>query len=388
MNVKKNMCKVKILRALMEQRLNAAVDEIFGLFEKTIAEYEEELSRTKEEKERQGEQLAAFLKPPAVRHRADIQQVSVKSEDELPARGSNVGQKRLEPPHIKEEEEEPWEQFQELEDADDDDDQSFQFRHSLSEESRGAELPTQHITEADGENCEDINSEPDMKFAPLTGMDDMMSDASESDHSEDIQKPLENNKNSKDDLRENAHNKHFDCSQCGKSLKNRDSLRRHMITHTGEKRFVCAVCAKSFYLKHNLIIHMRTHTGEKPFACSVCQSRFSTKDNMKRHMMKHTGENFLHSKHFECSECGKVFGRRGYLTRHMRTHTGEKPFACTVCDKRLSSKVYMKTHMLIHTGENPFPCSVCARTFRDKYQLIKHMRTHTGRETVELQNVR
>ncbi|XP_032364311.1 uncharacterized protein LOC116678514 isoform X3 [Etheostoma spectabile] len=43
------MSKGRALRALVEQRLAAAAQEIFGLFETTIAEYEEELGRSREE---------------------------------------------------------------------------------------------------------------------------------------------------------------------------------------------------------------------------------------------------------------------------------------------------------------------------------------------------
>lgn len=58
------MCKVEMLRALLNQRLNAAVEEVFVVFERTIAEYEEELCRTKEENERQRQLLDAVFKKP------------------------------------------------------------------------------------------------------------------------------------------------------------------------------------------------------------------------------------------------------------------------------------------------------------------------------------
>ncbi|XP_061890207.1 uncharacterized protein LOC133640668 isoform X2 [Entelurus aequoreus] len=81
------MRKLQMLRALVNQRLSAAVEEIFVMFERTIAEYEEELSRTKEEKERQHQLLDAVFKTHQVElHRTGVQQ----------------------PPHIKEEEEEVW----------------------------------------------------------------------------------------------------------------------------------------------------------------------------------------------------------------------------------------------------------------------------------------
>lgn len=40
-----NMSKVQMLKTFVNQRLTAAAEEIFGLFERTIAEYEEEIDR-------------------------------------------------------------------------------------------------------------------------------------------------------------------------------------------------------------------------------------------------------------------------------------------------------------------------------------------------------
>lgn len=41
----KDMSKVQILRAFVNLRLTAAAEEIFGLFESTIAEYEQRIDR-------------------------------------------------------------------------------------------------------------------------------------------------------------------------------------------------------------------------------------------------------------------------------------------------------------------------------------------------------
>ncbi|XP_034748711.1 involucrin-like [Etheostoma cragini] len=164
------MCKVQMLRALVEQRLTAAAEEIFGLFERTIAEYEEELCRSKEENERQRELLDAVFNPQLRVHRADVQQLSVVKEKvppEQPKCYSSVEQQQqLEaPPHIKEEHEElgrcqEGEQLQELEEADI---TEFPFTpvsvksEDDEEEAQSSQLhqrQTQHVeTEADGEDC-------------------------------------------------------------------------------------------------------------------------------------------------------------------------------------------------------------------------------------------
>uniref|UniRef100_A0A8P4JXE2 C2H2-type domain-containing protein n=1 Tax=Dicentrarchus labrax TaxID=13489 RepID=A0A8P4JXE2_DICLA len=104
------MCKVQMLRALVKQRLTAAAEEIFGLFERTIAEYEEELCRSKEENERQRKLLDAVFNPQLRLHRADVQQLSLSKEEVPPEQQQewrpSLDQEDPEPPHIKEEQEE------------------------------------------------------------------------------------------------------------------------------------------------------------------------------------------------------------------------------------------------------------------------------------------
>nr|XP_057928191.1 zinc finger protein 436-like isoform X2 [Doryrhamphus excisus] len=377
------MCNVQQLRALVEQRVNAAVEEIFGLFERTIAEYEEELSRTKKENERQRELLKAVFKPSVRLHR-DIQQVSVESQEVVPSEqqewNSGVGQES-ELPHIKEEE--PWEQLQGLEKAciskftftgipvKSEHDEAWSSYHCPSEENRQAEPLTQHMTtHDDGEHCG--GPQADRNFAPLSDMD-----SSGTDHSNDAKEPLESNKDSEGDMRHHTDNKHFDCSECGKSFGQKAHFIRHMKTHTGEKPFACSVCAKRFSLKEHMKKHMMIHTGEKPFSCSVCSKGFRVKYEMMRHMKTHTGE-----KQFTCSVCMKSFSRKDYMIIHRRTHTGGH-FGCSLCPKRFSCKRYVMIHMRTHSGEKPFSCDVCDRSFTYKYQVNKHKCAGAGSEAVE-----
>lgn len=57
------MSKIEMLRLLINQRLTAAAEEIFGVFGRTIAEYEEEISRSKLEIDRQRRLLDLSRKP-------------------------------------------------------------------------------------------------------------------------------------------------------------------------------------------------------------------------------------------------------------------------------------------------------------------------------------
>ncbi|XP_054626340.1 zinc finger protein 37-like [Dunckerocampus dactyliophorus] len=335
------MCKVQMLRALVNQRLTAAVEEIFVVLERTIAEYEGELSRTKEENERQRQLLdAVFNEHQDRRRKADVQ-------------------------HIKDEEE--GEQTEGLEEfpvigvpvkSEGDEDKCE------SEEKREVEPPsgssTQHMTtEADGDHCG--GSQADNLLAPLSeDRDDATSHSPDTD-----------DEDAKADMTCHTDNTRHKCSQCDKSFNDSSNLKRHMRSHTGEKPYICSVCGKRFAHKGNLTTHTRTHTGEKPYSCSMCNTHFSDHSVLIRHMRRHTGE-----KPFTCSVCGKAFLVKGSLTAHTRTHTGEKPFKCLICGKNFSQKSHLRTHARTHAGEKTYSCSVCNASFGLRAALFWHMATH------------
>ncbi|XP_074543345.1 uncharacterized protein LOC141803282 [Halichoeres trimaculatus] len=285
------MSKTQILRGFINQRLSAAAEEIFELFERTIAEYEEQLCRAKEENQRQQKLLDAVYNPEVRLHRAELPE---------PQGGSQgLVQEDSKPPHIKEEQEELWSSHEgeQLQGLEEEKPQSSQLHQKRNEEDSVSVEGPGPVRNPDPETEDNIGD----SIEPETHVVNTHQQ-SEKEHS--VLNFLKNDGN-------DFSVKLFRCSQCG----------------------------KQFNQNSNLKTHMRIHTGEKPFGCSFCGKRFAQKAHLQSHVKCHTGE-----KPYSCSRCKKSFSRFEHLQLHMRTHTGEKPFTCNSCNKRFTWLYQFKNH--------------------------------------------
>ncbi|XP_047452317.1 uncharacterized protein LOC125014862 [Mugil cephalus] len=96
------MSQVHRFRQFTKERLAATVEEIFGVFEKIIVQYEGEIDH-------QRKLLDSILKPEIKLDRTDFPQQNVCKEDDvltMDETNSSVDQEEAEPPQIKEEQEE------------------------------------------------------------------------------------------------------------------------------------------------------------------------------------------------------------------------------------------------------------------------------------------
>uniref|UniRef100_A0A3B3ZAU8 C2H2-type domain-containing protein n=1 Tax=Periophthalmus magnuspinnatus TaxID=409849 RepID=A0A3B3ZAU8_9GOBI len=364
------MSQIRRLRAQVTERLTAAAHEICALFERTIAEYEEELSRSKEENQRKQRLLDSFGDRAGGSRLFRVQTHWFSPE-------SRINEETPETPQIKEEaEEQSLKQEQEAL-------PEFTAVCVKSEEQSSLlqQGQTEPREEAQGELCGGARAH--ISTAHTHGQvhsHTHLQTHNSSDTDCDEEPPASTSTAHMET--EADHREHYDQGQGKRGERG-----------GGGETLECPFCQKGFTTKHNLEIHTRVHTGEKSYRCPICRSsfvrklwqilekkydclfcgkRFPGQQTLKKHIRVHTGE-----KPYSCSICQKKFAQKYNVSTHMMTHTGEKPFSCSVCNKKFAKKGNLATHMRIHTGERPFSCSVCDKTFAKKANLEAHGKTHS-----------
>nr|XP_020456152.1 zinc finger protein 37 homolog [Monopterus albus] len=384
-----------LLRVFINERLTAAADEIFQVFEATIAKYEEDVCNSKQEIERLKSLLQEF-----VSNQKTDSQSSICKEESTPEQEQSVGisQRDPEPRHIKEKEHEllaSWQQeegqAQEYKEADD-----LHLSHSSVWEKNEQEYITltlqphtensesveqfQELEETKGEEfmlplMSTLSAQPQIHNETIQGVSEgersAASFSSNQTQTELNQSCLITSGKSTDVAHLNSFAPDCHCYLCDKLFSSNQHLISHAFhMHSKDAGVLCVVCGNTLESTESLIVHLKSHKGSK--CCHVCGKHCNSATAMAEHMTRHTGVKLHH-----CHVCGKGCSQKGDLKIHMRIHTGEKPFSCSYCCKRFTHSGHLRKHLRSHTGERPHWCEVCGRGFLQSVHLKYHLGTHT-----------
>ena len=141
------------------------------------------------------------------------------------------------------------------------------------------------------------------------------------------------------------------CNSCGLQLKNRSSLRSHMLNkHENEGlSFPCGECGKLFKI-----------------AWKFCKY--------------HDGRN---DKIVPCSKGCGYFGKSSYVKSHQKTSRCNpmnlmvKLFKCDVCDNKFTTEKYKIKHEKNHSEGRRYKCYLCEQGFTESFNLTKHLNKKT-----------
>uniref|UniRef100_A0A1A8RAL6 C2H2-type domain-containing protein n=1 Tax=Nothobranchius rachovii TaxID=451742 RepID=A0A1A8RAL6_9TELE len=303
------MSGMEHLRRLVSERLAAAAEEIFGFVEKTVADYQEEVVRSRSE---------------IIQLRQQIEQLSVSQPQILlfKTEGHVVPENQSQTHVAQQMKEEPPD--------------VFHFPNLNTDFSKDA---TFTHPESDAATQADAQLLPYDHSITVTLNDDLDVMRIGSGASSSGQHPHR---------AVSSRLRSVSCYMCDLAGLRESDLVEHIKTsHPGHKAFRCDECHKEFNRKHHLTLHLRVHTGEKPYICPFCGRSFTQGSSLTVHLRRHTGE-----KPYHCNTCGKMVSHSNHLKlclfRSKVTGTAEKPFRCVKCGKMFGSISELNMHINIH----------------------------------------
>lgn len=142
------------------------------------------------------------------------------------------------------------------------------------------------------------------------------------------------------------------CHFCGKTYTKKTSLTSHIAeNHKQPSSFKCPVCGKFLRRKNDLKRHLRIHSEDKPYQCSLCSKDFSRSDRLRAHVKAHhVGDGLL-------AAGAQVLAPASKMAPTLDSSVSPQSHTCPDCLFPCSSFISPES------GEKQIHCPSCQKSF-------------------------
>lgn len=199
------------------------------------------------------------------------------------------------------------------------------------------------------------------------------------------------------------HEKPFQCQLCDRIFATPHQLRLHGTVEHNGFRFQCTQCRKQFRHNQHFKQHINHHSATKSFICEACGKALKTKGSLDRHIStvhlkrpRNDGSKstqiktrIQHNKLHQCpiKQCCRSFTNLTSLQGHLKQKhpihgiaewQKYKRSACYRCNLKFDRVEQLEKHVLQHSELfQMFPCEICKNVYNSARALENHLAKHS-----------
>lgn len=140
----------------------------------------------------------------------------------------------------------------------------------------------------------------------------------------------------------------YTCEICNVDFSSLLDMQLHSIeNHTEDRALPCPDCNEVLNSRQGLSRHRkRVHDPNfveptsSPFICEICANVYTTKQSLKRHIYSHTPD----ERPYVCDFCQRKFSNLNALKAHLNRHKGIKNHVCPYCGVQKTTKTELRSH--------------------------------------------
>lgn len=171
-----------------------------------------------------------------------------------------------------------------------------------------------------------------------------------------------------------THTKRYSCETCDKRFSHNNILRDHQMhqkhgqyASLPEIKFTCEICKQEFASHYRWHAHQFIMHCPKKVQCDLCGKTVINREYLRRHMFQHLKS--------PCAFCDKLISKLTIKRHILYMHTETPSADCEICKKKFKSEKNLKVHVKrIHSSLELWKCNFCVKKFRMKGNLKTHLK--------------
>ena len=162
----------------------------------------------------------------------------------------------------------------------------------------------------------------------------------------------------------------WNCTVCGKQIKNRNSMSYHVEVHIDGASHPCNICGKTYSSRNSLQNHTSTSHKKDQIKAEETEITKQVESVEESGDEENEMEDANKKTTWKCVTLTENMDLDKTINTLMEYQ--DNVWNCTICGKQIRDRARMSYHVEVHIDGVSHPCPICGKTYRSRNSLQNH----------------